>query len=202
MMEVDVESDGMMNGRWEGDGRRLERNKAGGWNRNPLNTHPRSRLKFSAVFEKLRAMTTNGAESTGALANRAVMESEKHGKKVEDEHSRDMANLANAVLKPSIPMPSSSTQIRGVDFNDYLTPHYKNAITVQQLTATFTRTGFQASNLGRAVEIINNMVHSREDAENSDDGSQLIFHRIRMMRIKNLLLLMQNAQSSSDTRQT
>jgi deoxyhypusine synthase len=52
-------------------------------------------------------------------------------------------------------MPSTSTKIRGVDFNDYKTP-----ITAQQLTSHLARTGFQASSLGRAVEIINNMVHS------------------------------------------
>ena len=66
----------------------------------------------------------------------------------------DAAVAANAVLKPSIPMPSSSTQIRGIDFNEYT----KAPITVKQLTSHFTRTGFQASSIGRAVEIINNMV--------------------------------------------
>lgn len=65
----------------------------------------------------------------------------------------DAAVAATAVLKPSIPMPPTSTTIRGVDFNDYKLP-----ITVQQLTSHFSRTGFQASNLGRAIEIINNMV--------------------------------------------
>lgn len=66
----------------------------------------------------------------------------------------DAVVAANAVLKPSIPMPSSSTQIRGVDFNDYI----KAPITVKQLTSHFAKTGFQASSIGRAVEIINNMV--------------------------------------------
>jgi hypothetical protein len=68
----------------------------------------------------------------------------------------DAATAATAVLKPSIPMPSTSTKIRGVDFN-----HYKTTpITVQQMTSHMARTGFQASSLGRAVEIINNMVYS------------------------------------------
>ena len=66
----------------------------------------------------------------------------------------DAATAATAVLKPSIPMPSTSTKIRGVDFNDYVS----TPITVAQLTSHFTRTGFQASNLSRAIEIINNMV--------------------------------------------
>jgi deoxyhypusine synthase len=71
------------------------------------------------------------------------------------EKSGDAAKAANAVLKPSIAMPSTSTQIHGVDFNDYKSP-----ITVQQLTAHFSRTGFQASNLGKAIDIINKMVYT------------------------------------------
>ena len=65
----------------------------------------------------------------------------------------DAAVAANAVLKPSIPMPSTSTTIRGVDFNEY-----PKAITVKELTAHFSKTGFQATSIGRAIEIINNMV--------------------------------------------
>jgi len=71
-------------------------------------------------------------------------------------NSTDAASAATAVLKPSVPMPSMSTKIRGVDFNDYLS----TPITVTQLTSHLSRTGFQASNLARAIEIINNMVMS------------------------------------------
>src|SRR5438105_126696 len=83
-------------------------------------------------------------------------ESVSSDKREESSKSKtgDAAVAANAVLKPSIPMPSTSTQIRGVDFNEYT----KSPITVKQLTSHFTRTGFQASSIGRAVEIINNMV--------------------------------------------
>ena len=66
----------------------------------------------------------------------------------------DVVAAAQAVLKPSVPMPSSSIKIRGVDFSEYAT----QPITVAQLTKHFASTGFQASNLGRAIEIINNMV--------------------------------------------
>ena len=69
---------------------------------------------------------------------------------------------AQAVLKPSIPMPKSSTKIRGVDFNEYKS----RPITVQQLTSHFSTTGFQASNLGKAIEIINNMVHTSQSLPN------------------------------------
>jgi hypothetical protein len=67
----------------------------------------------------------------------------------------DAVTAANAVLKPSVAMPAASTRIRGVDFNEYSSP-----ITVKELTSHFSRTGFQASSIGRAIEIINNMVYS------------------------------------------
>ena len=67
----------------------------------------------------------------------------------------DAITAANAVLKHSVPMPATSTKIRGVDFNEY-SP--SSPITVQQLTSHFSQTGFQASSIGRAIEIINNMV--------------------------------------------
>jgi deoxyhypusine synthase len=71
--------------------------------------------------------------------------------------ANDVAAAAQAVLKPSAPMPTTSTKIRGVDFSDY-----PANITVAQLTKHFSSTGFQASNLGRAIEIINNMVLSHQ----------------------------------------
>jgi len=74
--------------------------------------------------------------------------------KDEKRKSKDAAAAAVAVLKPSIPMPSSSVKIQGVDFNNYSS----SPITVQQLTSHYRQTGFQATNLGRAIEIINNMV--------------------------------------------
>jgi hypothetical protein len=89
-------------------------------------------------------MTTNGV-----LSNKTISTPSKDA-----ERSSDAATAATAVLKHSIPMPSTSTQILGVDFNNYTT----SPITVAQLTSHFSRTGFQASNLGRACEIINNMV--------------------------------------------
>jgi hypothetical protein len=81
---------------------------------------------------------------------------EEHGKPHFNDTTKsgDAATAATAVLKASIPMPSTSTKIRGVDFNDYLS----TPITVAQLTSHFSRTGFQASSLSRAIEIINNMV--------------------------------------------
>lgn len=89
--------------------------------------------------------------SNGPISN-GVMYTTKGGGG--EAKSEDATTAATAVLKPSIPMPSTSTKIRGVDFNN----HTHKPITVQQLTSHFTQTGFQATNLGKAIEIINNMV--------------------------------------------
>ena len=65
----------------------------------------------------------------------------------------DATMAANAVLRHSVPMPSSATKIQGIDFNNYK----DSPITVQQLASHLYQTGFQASNIGRAIEIINQM---------------------------------------------
>lgn len=79
-------------------------------------------------------------------------------KSVPNTTSKDAATAATAVLKPSISMPSTSTRIRGVDFNEF-----PQSITVEALTSSFARTGFQASNLAKAIEIVNNMVHPQRN---------------------------------------
>src|SRR5262245_29878776 len=82
----------------------------------------------------------------------------------------DVTAVASAILKPSLPMPSASMQIRGIDFNE----HLHESVSVARLTGTFARTGFQASSLARAIEIINNMVFCvfLGEADNSDVGDR------------------------------
>ena len=65
----------------------------------------------------------------------------------------DAQTAATAVLKPSISMPLTSTRIRGIDFNEF-----SQGVTIKALTSSFAKTGFQASNLAKAIEIVNNMV--------------------------------------------
>jgi hypothetical protein len=98
--------------------------------------------------------------STGATNPNADLSPEQH---IDKKNSipntlkeSDAMIAANAVLKHSIPMPATSTRIRGVDFNDFSS---SSPITVRQLTSYFSQTGFQATSIGRAIEIINNMVH-------------------------------------------
>jgi hypothetical protein len=135
---------------------------------------------------------------TTATSNGSIVNGTTHpSKDVAGTKSGDAATAATAVLKPSIPMPSTSTKIRGVDFNEYKTP-----ITVQQLSSHFLQTGFQATNLGKAIEIINNMVtpppfirSAREKKKGlwiSESGNQEILHLIQTMKTKKHLRQTQN----------
>lgn len=56
-----------------------------------------------------------------------------------------------SVLTPSVPLPSSSIPIAGPDFS-------KAEIGLYELLESYERIGFQATGLGRAVEIVEKMV--------------------------------------------
>ncbi|KAI9792266.1 MAG: Deoxyhypusine synthase [Peltula sp. TS41687] len=64
-----------------------------------------------------------------------------------------------AVLKPSQPMPDGAQKIEGIDFSHYAADQ---EITVSELVAAMSRTGFQASAVGEAVRIINGMLSWRD----------------------------------------
>lgn len=59
-----------------------------------------------------------------------------------------------AVLKPSESMPKGSKQVEGIDFDQYR----EKKMTVEELVAGMTNMGFQATSIGDAVRIINEMV--------------------------------------------
>jgi len=61
---------------------------------------------------------------------------------------------ANAVLKPSGPVPVGAREIHGIDFDK----HAGKPITVEELIDGISNMGFQASALSEAVHIINEMV--------------------------------------------
>jgi deoxyhypusine synthase len=61
---------------------------------------------------------------------------------------------ADAVLKPSAPIPDTATQVHGLDFN----AHQTTPITIDDLLAGLSATGFQASSLTSAVSITNSMI--------------------------------------------
>lgn len=64
------------------------------------------------------------------------------------------SDVAAAVLKPSDPVPEGSQPVKGIDFNDYA----QRKITVEDLVGGMANMGFQATSVGEAVRIINNMV--------------------------------------------
>jgi deoxyhypusine synthase len=63
----------------------------------------------------------------------------------------------DAVLKPSAPVPEDAKQVQGIDFNDYA----QHSITVDELVRGMADMGFQATSVGEAVRIINEMVSGR-----------------------------------------
>lgn len=71
-----------------------------------------------------------------------------------EAHERVPATVTDAVLKPSQPLPDGAVPVEGIDFNRYA----GRDITAGELVAGMSRMGFQATAVGEAVRIINNMV--------------------------------------------
>lgn len=62
------------------------------------------------------------------------------------------AGASAAVLKPSEPMPDFAVTVEG--------PNFDEEMSLEKLLDSYTRIGFQANSLGRAIEIVNKMVRS------------------------------------------
>ncbi|KAL5397003.1 Deoxyhypusine synthase [Paraphaeosphaeria minitans] len=73
------------------------------------------------------------------------------------------SNATDAVLKPSEPVPADTKQVQGIEFNDYA----DRSITVEQLMGGYARMGFQATAIGEAVRIVNDM-RTWTDAETGE----------------------------------
>jgi deoxyhypusine synthase len=80
-----------------------------------------------------------------------------------DNNSVLPSSAAAAVLVPSAPIPDHVQKVRGVDFNDYA----DRDITVAELVSNMATMGFQASAIGEATRIINDMRAFR-DPETGD----------------------------------
>ncbi|KAI9759968.1 MAG: Deoxyhypusine synthase [Candelina submexicana] len=63
------------------------------------------------------------------------------------------SSITDAVLKPSGPVPENARKVEGIDFNMFA----GKEITVNQLVEGMTNMGFQATAVGNAVRIIDNM---------------------------------------------
>lgn len=66
------------------------------------------------------------------------------------------SSAAAAVLTPSNEMPKGSQKVEELDFNAY----FGRPITVEDLVHGMNHMGFQASSIGEAVRIINDMVRA------------------------------------------
>lgn len=64
------------------------------------------------------------------------------------------SGATDAVLKPSAPVPEGAKEVQGIDFNQYA----QRSITVEELIGGYANMGFQATSVGEAVRIINDMV--------------------------------------------
>ncbi|KAF2854459.1 deoxyhypusine synthase-like protein [Plenodomus tracheiphilus IPT5] len=73
------------------------------------------------------------------------------------------AAATDAVLKPSDPVPEGAREVQGIDFNKYAS----RPITVEELVGGYANMGFQATSVGEAVRIINDM-RAWRDPETGD----------------------------------
>lgn len=64
------------------------------------------------------------------------------------------SSVTDAVLKPSDAMPAGAQKVEELDFNAFA----GRSITVEELIDGTKNMGFQASSIGQAVKIINDMV--------------------------------------------
>lgn len=74
---------------------------------------------------------------------------------LENQEHKAPNTATEAVLKPSESMPEGSKQVQGIDFDQYR----EQRMTVEDLVAGMANMGFQATSIGDAVRIINEMVH-------------------------------------------
>ncbi|KAH7887777.1 Deoxyhypusine synthase [Phlebopus sp. FC_14] len=80
-------------------------------------------------------------------------------------HAQVPAGASQAVLQPSEPVPESAVSIQGPDFDEIQS--------LQDLLRSYERIGFQATSLGKAIDIVNRMRRWRlSDEPVSPDESE------------------------------
>jgi deoxyhypusine synthase len=103
-------------------------------------------------------------QSTGAA--RSPMNSssaETQGDAV--EHGTSVPEkVSSAVLVRSDPLPRDAISVRGYEFGD-------GAVDYDALLRSYASSGFQATNFGRAVDIVNDMLSWRPNADDIADGA-------------------------------
>ena len=98
----------------------------------------------------------------------------------------DQQKAAEAVLVQSAPMQEGAVEVKGLDFDrfeklsiaendDSEDKRTRRDITVHELLESFKTTGFQASSVGRAVEVIEAMRDWRSSEPGEEDARTTVF---------------------------
>ncbi|CAL1701032.1 unnamed protein product [Somion occarium] len=92
------------------------------------------------------------------------------------------SDASAAVLKPSEPMPEYAVHVEGPNFDD--------PISLQQLLDSYKRIGFQASSLGKAIDIVNKMRRWRlsDEPVAEDESEEYLSPEIRSQTKCNIFL--------------
>ncbi|KAJ3476148.1 hypothetical protein NLI96_g11366 [Meripilus lineatus] len=87
-----------------------------------------------------------------------------------------------AVLKQSDPVPESAVSVEGPDFDE--------PVSLQQLLESYTRIGFQANSLGKAIDIVNKMRKWRLSDEPipEDESEEYLSEEVRAQIRCNIFL--------------
>lgn len=79
-----------------------------------------------------------------------------------NDAAADEATAKDAVLVQSVTLPADAPKVKGIDFNNH-----PNGISIPTLMSSMTHLGFQATNLGQAITLINEMRAWRDPITNS-----------------------------------
>jgi deoxyhypusine synthase len=82
--------------------------------------------------------------------NSTSFDDTEHGENKNNDELSALKTATASVLLRSAPISENSVTVKGPDFNQHLTLH--------ELLESYSRIGFQASSVGKAIEIINKMV--------------------------------------------
>ncbi|RPD67346.1 Deoxyhypusine synthase [Lentinus tigrinus ALCF2SS1-7] len=87
-----------------------------------------------------------------------------------------------AVLKPSDPVPDFAVSVEG--------PNFDEEISLQKLLASYTRIGFQANSLGKAIDIVNKMRKWRlsDEPVAEDESEEYLSPEVRAQTKCNVFL--------------
>lgn len=110
---------------------------------------------------KIAAAEAEGKSGSNGPEVEAEVKGKEEGKKAEEGARPDTA--AEAVLKPSDPVPEHWEKVKGFEFDNFR----GRDVTVRELLNGMGTMGFQGSELAKAKDVINGMVgpHRPEDEE-------------------------------------